>query len=72
MLVKSDAVVTRYREFIADWENRGWRIDTDKVDALREEKAFAIPSPARRTAKGWAIEAAPTVQPKVAAKAAAE
>lgn len=72
VLVKSDAVVTRYREFIADWENRGWRIDTDKVDALREEKAFAIPSPARRTAKGWAIEAAPTVQPKVAAKAAAE
>jgi phenylpropionate dioxygenase-like ring-hydroxylating dioxygenase large terminal subunit len=72
VLVKADLVVTRYREYISDWESRGWRIDTAKVEALREEKAFAIPSPARRTAKGWAIEAAPTLLPKTNARAAAE
>ncbi len=72
VLVKADAVITRYREYLKDWEDRGWRLDTEKVDALREEKAFAIPSPARRSSKGWAIEAAPTFAPSAATKAAAE
>jgi len=72
VLVKADNVINRYREFISDWESRGWRLDTAKVEALREEKAFVIPSPGRRTAKGWAIDAAPTVTPRQAERAAAE
>jgi phenylpropionate dioxygenase-like ring-hydroxylating dioxygenase large terminal subunit len=72
VLVKADNVVNRYREFIAEWESQGWRIDTAKVEQLREEKAFAIPSPARRKTKGWAIEAVPTVAPKGSAKVAPE
>jgi phenylpropionate dioxygenase-like ring-hydroxylating dioxygenase large terminal subunit len=72
VLVKADAVITRYREYLAEWENRGWRLDTAKVIALREEKVFAIPSPARRATKGWAIDAAPTVNSSAPAQAAAE
>ncbi len=72
VMVKADAVVVRFREYLKDWENRGWRIDSAKVEALRDQKAFVIPSPARRHSKGWAIEAAPIVAPDVATKAAAE
>lgn len=72
VMVKSDAVVVRFREYLKEWENRGWRIDSAKVEALREEKAFAIPSPARRRSKGWAIESAPTTSPGLTTQAAAE
>jgi phenylpropionate dioxygenase-like ring-hydroxylating dioxygenase large terminal subunit len=72
VMVKADAVINRYREYLKDWENRGWKLDTKQVEALREEKVFTIPSPARRTSKGWAIDAAPTVTPSANAKAAAE
>jgi len=72
VMVKSDAVVVRFREYLKEWESRGWRIDSAKVEALREEKAFAIPSPARRRSKGWAIESAPTTSPGLTTQAAAE
>lgn len=72
VMVKADAVIIRYREYLKEWEDRGWRIDLAKVEALRDEKAFAIPSPARRQSKGWAIEACPTVAPGMTTKAAAE
>ncbi len=65
VMVKADAVIIRFREYLKDWENRGWYIDSAKVEALRDEKAFTIPSPTRRTTKGWAIESAPIVEPHI-------
>jgi len=72
VLVKADLVITRFRELLINWENRGWKIDSRKVDAGRDYEAFAIPSPARRESKGWAISAVPTTTSKVPEKVAAE
>ncbi len=72
VLVKADAVISRYREYLKEWERRGWRIDVDAMNAQKDKKAFAIPSPARRTSKGWAVETVPLIAPASAEKAAAE
>ncbi|MBT4739837.1 MAG: Rieske 2Fe-2S domain-containing protein [Rhodospirillaceae bacterium] len=72
VLVKSDLVITRFRELLADWEARGWKIDSDSVDQFREHKAHSVPSPARRTVKSWAINAVPTCVPKQTTRVAAE
>ena len=36
----------------------------EKVEALKDKKAFAIPSPARRTNKGWALDPVPLLPGK--------
>lgn len=72
VLVKADAVITRYREYLKEWEQRGWRIDVDAMNAQKDKKAFAIPSPARRLSKGWAVESVPLLGVAAAAQAAAE
>ncbi|MBM3513414.1 MAG: Rieske 2Fe-2S domain-containing protein [Alphaproteobacteria bacterium] len=63
VLVKSDLVIVSFRDKLKEFERRGWRIDLEAMAAAADGKAFAIPSPARRFAKGWAIDAAPTVTP---------
>ena len=72
VLVKADAVISRYREYLKEWERRGWRIDVDAMNAQKDKKTFAIPSPARRTSKGWAVETVPLIAPASADRAAAE
>ena len=57
--VPSDACVGRYRQFVAQWEARGWRIDSEAVARNRHKSAFAIPSPARRQFKGWVLDPVP-------------
>jgi phenylpropionate dioxygenase-like ring-hydroxylating dioxygenase large terminal subunit len=64
VLVKADLVISRYRERLQSWEDKGWRIDTEKMNALKDKKAFAIPSPARRTQKGWALDPVPLIPGK--------
>jgi len=72
VLVKADAVIVRYREYLKAWERKGWRIDTATRDALSEEKSFAIPSPARLTSKQWAIDTVPLIEAVDTAAEAAE
>jgi len=72
VLVKSDAVIVQFRDHLKRFEARGWKIDVDAIEAAGPQKAFAIPSPARRHNKGWAIDPAPTVTPAATARAAAE
>jgi hypothetical protein len=60
-MVKADAVIVRFRDKLKNFEAQGWRIDVAKMNALREKKAMAIPSPARRTNKGWALDPVPVV-----------
>jgi phenylpropionate dioxygenase-like ring-hydroxylating dioxygenase large terminal subunit len=57
--VPSDGAVAAYRDRLKEWEARGWRIDTDAVERNRLKVAYAIPSPERRTEKGWILDAVP-------------
>ena len=61
LLTPSDYAVGRYRQWLAEWEARGWRIDTEKVRKAGRHTAFAIPSPGRRGKKGWVIDPIPLV-----------
>ena len=57
--VKGDECVARYREWVKKWEAKGWRIDVAKLNATKNETAYAIPSPARRQSKNWVIDTVP-------------
>jgi phenylpropionate dioxygenase-like ring-hydroxylating dioxygenase large terminal subunit len=72
LLMPADKGIARYRERLAEWEARGWRIDEPRVAASREKAAYAIPSPARRAEpKGWVLEAVPLLPGRTAAAAQA-
>ncbi len=58
-LVPADGPIARYRERVKEWEAKGWRIDVDAVKQTESKVAYAIPSPARRNSKGWALDAIP-------------
>ena len=66
--VGPDEPIAKYREYLKDWEARGWRIDVDKVDRDRKRVAYAIPSPARREKKGWILQSVPLLPGSVEAK----
>lgn len=74
VFMPADVPISRYRDFCKQWEEKGWRIDTDKVAAAGIKAAFAIPSPGRRETKGWVIDAVPLIstESKASSKAAAE
>jgi phenylpropionate dioxygenase-like ring-hydroxylating dioxygenase large terminal subunit len=61
VFVPADAQIAVYRQYIKDWEAKGWRIDSRKVEAEKGRVAYCIPSPGRRTAGNWAIDAVPLV-----------
>ena len=63
LFLPADLCVGRYRQMVAEWETRGWRIDTAVVARNRLKAAYAIPSPARRESKGWVLEPIPLVPP---------
>ncbi len=63
-LVPADKAIGRYREYCEEWENRGWRIDVNKMRADYDEIAYAIPSPARRDSKGWVMPSIPLLPGK--------
>jgi len=64
LLVPSDKPAVRYREFLKDWEKRGWRIDMEQLDKLRGNVAVAIPCPQRRTEKNWILDEIPRMKAK--------
>lgn len=59
ILMPADKAVLRYREWLKQWENQGWRIDLDTLRAKRGDVAFAIPCPARRTSGNWVLDPVP-------------
>jgi hypothetical protein len=61
LFVPSDGCVGRYRQLVARWEARGWRIDSETVARNRRKAAYAIPCPARREVKGWVLDSIPLV-----------
>ncbi|MBL8629634.1 MAG: aromatic ring-hydroxylating dioxygenase subunit alpha [Rhodospirillaceae bacterium] len=72
VIVPADRVITRYRERQRDWQSKGWLMDLDALDAAPKNKSYAIPSPARRSSKGWALDAIPLRPAGNAAAQAAE
>ncbi len=61
LLVPADKPVVRYRQYLDEWEQRGWRLDLQKLRSLRGDVAVAIPCPGRRLQKNWVLAAAPTL-----------
>ena len=64
VFVPADKPIARYRERVKELEAKGWRIDSDEVGRNSEKVAYAIPSPARRESKGWALDPIPLIPPK--------
>jgi phenylpropionate dioxygenase-like ring-hydroxylating dioxygenase large terminal subunit len=71
LFMPSDGCVGRYRQLVADWEARGWRIDTEEVGRNRNKVAYAIPSPGRREIRGWVLDPIPLIPVSPEAAAAA-
>ncbi len=65
VLVPSDKPIVRYRQYLQEWEDMGWRIDRVKIRGLEGDVAYAIPSPERRTSKNWVLETIPLMPGKL-------
>jgi hypothetical protein len=63
VFVPGDAQIAAYRQYIKDWQARGWRIDSQKVEADRGRVGYAIPSPARREARNFPVDPVPLMSP---------
>lgn len=74
LLMPHDKVVLQYRDMLDSFEAKGWKIDLDAVNAAhaKGDVIHAIPSPARRTDKGWVLDPVPLVPPKERIAQAAE
>jgi phenylpropionate dioxygenase-like ring-hydroxylating dioxygenase large terminal subunit len=59
ILVPGDAAVLRYREWLSEWDAKGWRIDFARLQAEKDDVAFAIPSPGRRESGNWVLDTIP-------------
>jgi len=63
VLMPADKAVVAYRDWLHKFDEAGWRIDLKEFNRRNgKDTAFAIPSPARREAKNWVIEAVPLVR----------
>jgi len=59
VFVPGDAQIAAYRQYIKDWQARGWRIDSRKVEADKGRVGYAIPSPARRESRNFPLDTVP-------------
>jgi len=59
VMVPGDTAILRYREWLAEWDANGWRIDFPRLQAERGDIAFAIPSPGRRESGNWVLDTVP-------------
>ena len=60
--VEADAIQIAYRRRLADWESRGWRIDSEALAGqLPGTRVHVIPSPARRESKNWVFPTVPLI-----------
>ena len=60
--LKSDALQIAFRKSVQVLEQRGWRIDEERLArTFTGRKACAVPCPERRHVSAWAIEPIPLV-----------
>ena len=70
VLVPSDGAVMSYRKYLKKWSDNGWRIDMGTLRAERQNRAYAIPCPDRRTSGNWVLNSVPLGTPDKKSKAA--
>jgi phenylpropionate dioxygenase-like ring-hydroxylating dioxygenase large terminal subunit len=62
-IVPADDIIMHYRQKLADWQQRGWRLDVETIERNRGRVAYTIPGPARRLDPGdWAVTPAPVLR----------
>ena len=71
-MTPADKNIMRYRKYLKEWEQRGWRIDLASLVAKQGDVAYAIPSPERRTSGNWVMDSVPLMPSAETRKAAAE
>jgi len=59
VMMPADKMIVAYRNRLREWDANGWRIDADQIRADANKKVYAIPSPGRRTEKGWLFDPVP-------------
>jgi phenylpropionate dioxygenase-like ring-hydroxylating dioxygenase large terminal subunit len=70
-LVPADKAVVAYRQWLAKFDDRGWRIDWEEFTRRNNKTtAFAIPSPRRREGGSFVIEVVPLIGSREARTAA--
>jgi len=69
VLMPADKAIVAYRDWLATFDEKGWRIDWEAFNQRNAgNTAFAIPSPARRNSGNWVIEPVPMVPTRAARK----
>ena len=70
LLVPGDTAVVRYREWLKQWDDNGWRIDLKAMRARQGDLAMAIPCPGRRESGNWVLDTVPLMPPPERAQSA--
>lgn len=61
IMTESDTTVVRFREWLRQWDENGWRIDTKALRGAAGDVAYAIPCPDRRRSGNWVLPPLPTL-----------
>jgi phenylpropionate dioxygenase-like ring-hydroxylating dioxygenase large terminal subunit len=73
VLMPADGPIAAYRDWLAKFDEKGWRIDWDEFqNRTGKDTAFAIPSPGRRESGNWVLEPVPLLDSRAARKRSLE
>ena len=61
LLLPEDEIMVAYRRRLAEWQQRGWRIDVEALERLGRRRVYSIPSPDRRAHRNWVTAPVPLV-----------
>jgi len=63
VLMPADKAIAAYRSWLEKFDDMGWRIDIEEFNRYNgTDRAFAIPSPARKQSGNWVLDAVPTIK----------
>lgn len=63
VLMPADKAIAAYREWLKKFDDMGWRINWKEFKARQgTDKAYAIPSPSRRTTGNWVLDPVPLLK----------
>ena len=70
VLMPGDKAIAAYREWLAKFDDKGWRIDWAEFKRRNgDDTGFAIPCPSRRTSGNWVLEPVPLLKGRADRKA---
>ncbi len=59
ILTPGDKAIVRYRDYLEDWNAKGWRLDFKTLQENHGDVAYAIPCPERRGSGNWVLDPVP-------------